>query len=100
MAQRTAFWTYRAGTKVRTADGRQVGAVSAVRRDAVLVSSFDGECAWVSSGDVLGYDGECLTVAPKVIVPSAEVPLSILRSAHPLIPTGMLRSFTPQGFDA
>lgn len=100
MVHRAAFWTYRAGTKVRTADGRQVGAVSAVRRDAVLVSGLDGECSWVGSGDVLDYDGVCLTVSSKTLVSSAEMALNVLRSGDPLIPTGILRSFTPQSFDA
>ena len=100
MAQQAKFWTYRAGTRVITVDGRRVGRVSAVRRDEVLVTRADGESSWIDAADVLRYDGSTLTVSPSVSVGAEADHLDVLVRADQIIAERPLTPSTRSSFDA
>jgi hypothetical protein len=69
MAHSARFWTYRAGTPVRSPRGQLVGHVAAVRPEAVLVVSELGDERWFAAGEISGYGPDGLTVA---VSPGAE----------------------------
>lgn len=100
MAQQARFWTYRAGTRVLTADGCRVGRVSAVRRDEVLVARADGESSWIAAGDVLSYDGSTLTVSPSISVGAETDHLDSVVRADQMMVERTLLSAGPTSFDA
>ena len=100
MVEHASFWTYRAGTRVLTTDGRRIGRVAAVRRDAALITRADGESAWVDAAHIVRYDGSTLTVAPSTAI-GADVDLhGTLVRADQLIAERTLLWSTPTSFDA
>jgi hypothetical protein len=63
MAHSARFWTFRAGTPVRSPRGQLIGHVVAVRPEAVLVVSESGDERWFAADEISGYGPNGLTVA-------------------------------------